>query len=98
MIAETTRQNVKLIVTAYRKATRTSLSVVSKRFYGNAAFLEAFFAGKQSISIDKLDRMIEDMRIAWPAQTEWPHCRPVFMRAPGKKNGKTFPLETATAS
>ncbi len=96
--AKTTRQNVQLIVDAYRSATNTSLSFVSKRFYGNAGFLERFLNGEHSMSIDKLERMVDDLRDAWPAGAKWPACTPVLFPRPEKRRGENNSVETAPAA
>lgn len=85
MIASVLRKNLRQIVASYRKATGTTLSQVSKRFYGNASFLEAFFAGEQSISLNKFDEMLAQIAAAWPDGAEWPYCRAVIIPSPTKR-------------
>ena len=46
MLEERARQNLMMIVAAYRKATGVSLGAVSRRFYGNAEFLGQYQRGK----------------------------------------------------
>ena len=96
--AKATRQNVQTIVDAYRAATNTSLSFVSKRFYGNAGFLEGFLNSEQSMSIDKLDRLICDMCEAWPPGAKFPDCKPVLMPRPEKRRRENISVETAPAA
>ena len=85
MISNVLRANLKQIVSAYRKATGATLSQVSKRFYGNASFLEAFFGGTQSISLKKFDEMLKDLAAEWPDKAEWPYCRAVIFPTPTKR-------------
>lgn len=78
-VSTVVRKNLLAIVAEYRKATGASLSEVSKRFYGNATFLEQFKAGEHSISVGKLDTVVGKFREEWPAEAEWPLLRPIFM-------------------
>ena len=76
------RANVLAIATAYREATGLSLATVSARFYGNAGFLSEFKAGRQTISVDKLDEMVRKFRAEWPENAEWPFLPAVFFERP----------------
>jgi len=79
MIEQIVRENLKLIVDAYSVATNKPLSRISRRFYGNTEFLDAFFAGTHSISLNKLDELLDKLREEWPPGVVWPACRPVVM-------------------
>lgn len=82
-IATEIRTNVLAIVAAYRRATGLSLATVSARFYGNAGFLAEFKAGRQTISVDKLEEMVGKFRNEWPGNAEWPYLGAVmFDRVP----------------
>lgn len=86
-IAAEVRTNLLAIVAAYRKATGLSLATVSARFYGNAGFLSEYKAGRQTISIDKLDEMIGKFRKEWPENAEWPYLGAIFFDRPtGRQN------------
>lgn len=84
-IAGDIRTNVLAIVAVYRKATGLSLATVSARFYGNAGFLKEFKAGRQTISISKLDAMIEKFSAEWPADADWPLLRTIFFERPTRR-------------
>lgn len=79
MLVQTVRENVLILVGAYRKRTREPLAVISKKFYGNRAFLAAFKRGDKSITIDKLETMVADFRASWPEDLPWPELSPVPM-------------------
>jgi hypothetical protein len=84
MIAETLRENLILIASAYAKATRTTLSYVSKRFYGKTAFLADFKRGDCSISIDKYDQIVTAIQDDWPPKAQWPFLRSVIIPSPAR--------------
>lgn len=86
MFEELVRKNFKAIVGAYRKASGRSEGALSKDLYGNTTFLEEFFAGRQTVSIKKLDAMIGFMRDNWPKGAEWPYCPAIFFRGPERGN------------
>ena len=79
MIARTVRQNVVTLTNAFAKASGMSRSEVNRHFYGRGNFLTEFASGKQSISIDKLDRVIAKFRKEWPKGHKFPVLTPVFM-------------------
>jgi hypothetical protein len=84
MIGPTVRSNLFALVAAYQKATGNSLNTISQKFYGNANFLAdlkrpAKDPKRASISIDKVDVMVEKMKKAWPEDAEWPMLRAAFM-------------------
>ncbi len=95
MIEKTVRENIKAIVQAYAKATGRSVTGISKEFYGNAEFLPLFFKGEHSVSVKKLDVMVEDFRARWPADTRWPLCRVVVFKGPAK--GRKLSPEASAA-
>lgn len=82
--ARACRENLRAVIAAYRQATGLSLTVVSRRHYGNAGFLEAFLRGRQSISIDKYDSLLDSVRAAWPEGAPWPPTRAIVLPRPGK--------------
>jgi hypothetical protein len=75
-IALALRQNLLVVAKAYAKATKASMSQISYKFYGNATFFEQFKAGPppdgRSISIDKMQEMLEAFDVEWPEGAEWP--------------------------
>lgn len=79
MIAKTVRDNLLAIAAAYRKATGKSLTQVSKDFYGNADFFVQLRRGEHSISVKKLDEMVEKFRQSWPPGAKWPLVRVIYM-------------------
>src|SRR5258708_30977441 len=87
MFADVCRKNLQAIVAAYRQATGLSVSVVSARFYGNAGFLPAFFAGTKTVSLDQFDDMIRHLRTEWPKNADWPLTRPPILPRPPKTSG-----------
>lgn len=95
MIDQTIRANLKLIVRAYAKATGHTTTRISKDFYGNIGFFDELFAGERSVSIAKVDEIVQEFRAKWPAKTKWPVCRIIVMRAPEKASGKIIPKKAA---
>ena len=85
MLSAVCRDNLKAIAQAYAKSTGKPISAVSKEFYGNSTFLPAFFAGQQSISIDKFDAMVSSFVERWPEEARWPLLRVAVMKGPGKR-------------
>lgn len=81
-VAATCRTNLRLIVAAYRQATGSSLSAVSKAFYGNAGFLDSFLKGTQSMSIDKYETVVTNLRTKWPENAAWPFLRAIVIPQP----------------
>lgn len=85
MLVETCRENLLKLVAAYKARTRETLPVISKRFYGNRAFLAAFKNGKKRITLDKMQATIEAFRAGWPDGLPWPELASVPPPpAPGK--------------
>jgi len=85
MIATACRDNLRALVRSFRKSTGLSLSQVSKKYYGNAGFLDAFLAGRQSMSLNKFDQVFAALAADWPDGAEWPQMRAVVPRRPEKK-------------
>lgn len=84
MIADTIRKNLFVLVAAYRRATGASLATISNKFYGNATFFTDLKRKRGdpkriSISIDKLDAVLEKMTAAWPHEAERPMLQSIFM-------------------
>jgi hypothetical protein len=78
-VSNQVRANLLSIVAVYRRATGKRLSAVSRRFYGNAAFLKEYSRGRQSISLDKLDNVLDNLRKEWPENAVWPFTGAIFM-------------------
>lgn len=93
---KTARENFKSIVAAYRKTTKRSEAAISKELYGNASFLEEFFAGRATVSLRKFTEMLDHLRANWPEGADWPYCPAIFFRPPQKKR-KLSPAKRAAA-
>jgi hypothetical protein len=74
------RDNLLTLVSVYRKATGTSLTTASMRFYGNANFFDNLKRGEQSLSVKTLETVLDRISALWPDDVEWPQLRPIFMR------------------
>ena len=79
--AATCRENLIAIATAYAAARKKpmTLAQVSRKFYGNASFLDSFATGKMTITIDKYDEMIGKFKAAWPANGDWPFLHAIII-------------------
>lgn len=84
MIASICRENLVKIADTYARATRSSKPAVSKKFYGNAAFLDRFRRGEVSISIEKYDEIVSALIAGWPPKAKWPALRAIVFPRPGK--------------
>lgn len=94
MIEPVARANLIKIATAYAKANNSTLSAVSRKFYGKAAFLADFKRGSQSITFSNLDRLLKAFAKEWPPGVEWPTPAPILMTMPViKPTGKNIPKE-----
>ena len=78
-VSQTTLHNLVAIARAYGKATGRSLSSVSKEVYGQATFFERASRGEVSVTLSKLDDMLDWFGEHWPKGTRAPLLRPVFM-------------------
>ena len=79
MIAEIVKTNLLAIAAAYRRGTGDSLTQISKEFYGNSTFFNQIKRGEHSVSVRKLDEMVERFREKWPPDTAWPPVRVISM-------------------
>lgn len=79
MIERTARANLIRIATVYAKATDSTLSTVSRRFYGKAQFLKDFKRGKVSMTLSNFDRLLAAFRKNWPSGVPWPETAPILM-------------------
>lgn len=82
MIADVLRANLMALATTYADATGCELSAVSKRFYGHTAFFDSFKTGDMSISIDKYEKVVAQLRQDWPQGAPWPVMERVTFKAP----------------
>jgi hypothetical protein len=72
------------IASAYAFGHGMTLEAVGRKFYGNSRFFPALRAKKRrSLSVDKLFKMIGDMRADWPEKTDWPPTRAILIEGPG---------------
>lgn len=78
-ISEPARKNLIAIADAYGAAKKLTRTEVSRQFYGRGSFLDDFNDGRQSVSLDKLERMVEDFRKNWPKKTDWPFTEAIYM-------------------
>lgn len=86
---KTARENFKAIIAAFVKATGRTEQAVSKQLYGNASFFEEFFAGRQTVSLKKLESMLVQLRDLWPPEVSWPVGRVIVFRGPERKLSPT---------
>lgn len=94
MIAKTARKNLLAIARAYANATGTTIPAVSRKFYGKSGFLTDFSAGRQSITLSKMEEIIREFGKKWPNGLAWPDTAAISMGHPGKK----IPVETIPGS
>ena len=62
MIAQTCRDEMRALAALYTATTGSSLSAISRKYYGKSGFLPRFVAGDASMSIDKYDRIMGQIR------------------------------------
>lgn len=113
MIEQTCRDNLIKVSIAYGKAARSrgkplNIRQVSKRFYGNDAFLDKFRRGDVSMSLKKFDEIIEAFRAQWPKGVKWPLLEVAVIRPPvvslipepkiSTKNGSAAEMELLAIS
>jgi hypothetical protein len=77
------REIILAIAAAYGKPLGLSRSQVSKRCYGRGNFLDNLKAGKQSLSLVMVDRILDYFRDNWPDQAEWPYLRAIVITRDG---------------
>lgn len=82
------RQNLIVLAQRYAEAKKWSLSTVSKQIHGNQAFLEKYLRGEVAPTTETYFKMVNRLRINWPAGTEWPKTSP--MPKLGKKVDEDF--------
>jgi len=85
MLSATCRDNLKALTQAYAKANGQKVSVVSRRIYGTSGFLEDFFSGARSMSVDKYDEILGVMLGSWPKEAQWPRLRPIVIHRPSTR-------------
>lgn len=98
MIAKTCRDNLAVLIRAYRAGTGASMSAVSKRHYGNGGFLTSYLAGVQSMSIEKYEAVVEGIRSAWPPDTAWPSLRAIILQRPDPETAENATRKKVAAS
>lgn len=87
--------NLKMIIDAYCKASGRTRGQVCKEFYGNTTYFDTLFAGEQSITIKKMQSMIDEFREKWPSNLPWPPCRLIAFRGPDPSRPKKIILQKA---
>jgi hypothetical protein len=86
MFNKIVRDNLWAIAAAYAKATGRSMAAISKEFYGRGNFLKNVKAGKHSLSVPQVDRILGKFRRKWPDDAQWPLTRAIMMdRSPQEK-------------
>lgn len=93
MHAPIARANILALATAYADATGMTVDQISKKFYGRGDFIGVFVIRKASISVDKLDAMIDRFAAEWPDSAPWPELQdvPAKRRTPDSSPGKSVP-------
>lgn len=84
-LSKVCRDNLLTLARVYGRAKGVSLSSVSKEFYGNVNFLKKFAAGKHSVSLSKMDEMLERFRDQWPEGVSWPYLSAIVFARPKKR-------------
>lgn len=99
MIEPVARANLIRIATVYARATDSTLSAVSRKFYGKAAFFADFKRGSQSITFSNLDRLLKAFAKEWPPGVDWPTPAPILMTMPSVRHpGKNIPKENVATA
>jgi hypothetical protein len=78
-------KNVLALADAYAAATGKSLSTVSKQFYGSSYFFRDLRAREASISIRRLEQMLDQFRASWPEGVAWPVMMPILIKGPPRQ-------------
>jgi len=71
--------NLLAIAAAYGRATGKSRTSISKEFYGRGDFLDDLENRARTISVSRLDKILDDFRAKWPSVATWPSTVPVDM-------------------
>lgn len=77
MTANIMRDNFLLIVAAYGVHKRMPETAISKKIYGNQAFMERYRKGEVSPTIRNYFAMIDKMAEDWPEDAPWPETMPI---------------------
>ena len=89
MIEKIAIQNLFKIVSAFSRGTGKSVQTVSGKYYGNQSFLDDLKSGKvRSITLRKLDLMLQGLSNDWPNGTPWPQTRVLIMNRPSPQKRK----------
>ena len=93
MVAETCEDNLLKLATTYAAANKITLSVVSKRAYGNSRFFDRLKKSNgrlRGVGVDQVDKLLDFFRDNWPEGTEKPFLMPPVMslRNSGDKRPK----------
>jgi hypothetical protein len=79
------RENMAMIVAAYRKATGLAIATISSKFYGHPSALQTYLSGKSSITASKYDELLTKIRADWPKDGDWPLGPAVIIRGPHER-------------
>lgn len=71
------KENLLKIAQAYARAERVPLSTVARRCYGNVNFFKLLQRG--SVTIRKIEEVLQWFRDNWPERADWPFLPPLFM-------------------
>ena len=62
MIDQTCRDEMRALAALYTATTGSSLSAISRKYYGKSGFLSDFVAGTKTMSIKKYDKIMSQIR------------------------------------
>lgn len=82
MLEELAKNYLLAVAKAYAKAAGCSLAAVSKKFYGNQAFLGRLARSDASMTFSKHARVLAKLSAEWPDGAEWPEPVAVLLRRP----------------
>lgn len=76
---KTARKNLLKLAREYCRVTGNSLATVSGKFHGNQAFFAEFKAGSRTVTLSKLDEIVQAFHEGWPEGAKWPELEPLVM-------------------